>query len=65
MNRVTMELIQLQTICLAYDETIIDSSGNYKRTPEAIKALSNAWNKADKNTKNTKDNIVKLIGLGE
>jgi hypothetical protein len=61
MNGVTMELIELQTLCLAHEESLIDNNGNYKKVPEAFKVLSNVWGKIKKEEE--KKYMTNLIGL--
>jgi len=58
MKGITPELIQLQTVCLAYNESIIDDNGEYKKTQKAFIAISNAWAKSSVKTKIRIENLI-------
>lgn len=52
------KITELQAICLAHGESIVDGSEKYKNTSDALKSISNAWSKADQGSK---DAIVSNI----
>lgn len=53
-----MELIELQTLAICNDETIINENGEYKSASEVCDILHNIWLKADDEKKRR---IEKLI----
>jgi len=60
MNGVTNELIELQTICLSFGESLIDNDGHYKKVFYALETLSRVWERADEKTQKM---ILKLMGF--
>lgn len=61
MQGVTLALIELQTICLAFGESLIDkNTGEYKKVPDAFKVISNVWQKCNNEIKNKITSIIEI-----
>lgn len=54
----TMELIELQTLAICEDETIINENGEYKSTSEVYDILHSIWLNANNEKKRQIEKLV-------